>query len=179
VRGLMGAGKSTLASALAEALSAEHLQTDVLRTELMGKGTQAAAYGEGRYGTENRRRVYDELFAQAQTQLKNGLSVVLDGTFLAAEMRTEAVELARRFGALPLVVECLCPESVALGRITRRRASGKSPSEARPDLLSEQSREEEPNPAGLPTLRVDTTDDIAVQVEAVFLRLSSLTARSS
>ena len=95
VGGLMGSGKSTLASELAEAFGSELISTDHIRHGLMGTSEAPAGYGEGNYRPDMRGRVYDELFRQADELLKDGQSVVLDGTFLTCCLRDRAYDLGR------------------------------------------------------------------------------------
>jgi predicted kinase len=172
VRGLMGTGKSTLARALAEALGADLLSTDSVRQELYPAAAAQVGYGEGKYSTEHRRHVYDQLFAATQQMLDDHASVVLDGTFLFANLREQAIELARRSAAIPLIVHCQCPPEIAAGRIAERMAAGGDASEARPDLHAAQSREEEPDPSGLPTVEVDTTSSVCGLLDDVLQRLA-------
>ena len=171
VRGLMGTGKSTLATSLAELFGAELLQTDMIRRERLGASETSAAYGEDLYTPHARQAVYDEMFTRAQRMMADGLSVLLDGTFLRAALRTQAVELAQQYGSLPLIIECVCPTDVAKQRIGQRVAASASESEARVDLFSDQQAEQEPDPAGIPSVVIDTTDSIPAQVEAVLCEI--------
>jgi len=168
----VGTGKSTLANALADALGAELLQTDVLRTELLGENGNEARYGEGRYSPELRGSVYGELFRRTRRLLSERLSVVLDGTFLTAHSRSDATSLAEQLGAVPLIVDCECPAEIAKQRIAQRLATGASQSQARPDLFDAQQQEQEPNPVGLVSLAVDSTGSLVLQVTAVLRQLS-------
>jgi aminoglycoside phosphotransferase family enzyme/predicted kinase len=171
VRGLMGTGKSTLASTLAELFGADLLQTDVIRRQRTGAGEIPDAYGKGRYTAEARHAIYDEIFRRARGSLADRLSVVLDGTFLTAGLRTRSVDLARQAGSLPLIVECKCPANIAKQRIQQRITTGLSTSEARADLYSDQQAEQEPDSVGVPSIEVNTTNCIPVQVEAVLSEL--------
>jgi predicted kinase len=174
VGGLMGSGKSTLARALAEALGIEHLQTDVLRRELLGEGTETSAYGAGRYAPEAKERVYAEMFRRAAELLRQGLPVVLDGTFLTAALRRRAAETSQQHAAASLLVWCGCPPDVAMERISRRLQQGTDASEARPELYSRQAAEHEPVTNELATLAIDTTTLLDDQLSQVFARLREL-----
>ncbi len=174
VAGLMGSGKSTLAVALAESLGAELVQTDQVRRETLGPSSTPPGFNQGPYQAEVRDRVYDEVLRRADQLLGNGLSVVLDGTFLAARHRERAVVEARLRRAVPLVVRCSCDEDVALERIARRAAAGSSQSEARPELYRLQQSEFEADPPGVTSLEIDTTTTMRVQEAAVLDRLKQL-----
>jgi predicted kinase len=172
VRGLMGVGKSTLARALAESLGDVLLQTDAVRRELFGPAQTAAEFGAGNYTHERVQQVYRELFQRAQAALTAGQSVILDGSFTSPAQREEARALAKRSNAALLDVHCHCPEDVARQRIAARLQAGKDPSEARPDLVSRQREQEQPEPDQARTLELDTTLPADQQQSAVLRRLS-------
>jgi aminoglycoside phosphotransferase family enzyme/predicted kinase len=190
VRGTSGSGKSTLATAVADALGIELLQTDQVRRDLfppsagapsvgaLSAGTPPAgppaAYGEGVYRPQSRQQVYHEMHRRAAVLVGQGLSVVLDGTYLSARLRTEAVQIARQHGAVPLLVQCHCPADTARERIGERAAAGRTLSNAVPATLAGQQEEDEPDPPGLPTLRVDTTQCLPALIAAVFGRLGGM-----
>jgi predicted kinase len=172
VGGLMGTGKTTLATALAEVLESESLSTDAIRREMFGASPGESKFGGGYYSPERRQQVYGTLFARAEEVIGSGLSVVLDGTFLRESLRDRATDLARRTGAKLLIVYCRCPDDVARARIASRQADGGSLSEARPQLRSLQREEEEPPGRSRAEivgslLEVDTMQGVAAQVAQV------------
>jgi predicted kinase len=138
IGGLMGSGKSTLATRLAELLGAEHLQTDRLRQELFGMPGEQHSYDEGRYKPESRQSVYDEMFLRAGQLLAEGVSVVVDGTFLEIEQRRAIRSLATMANATHLAVHCVCSPAEARRRIVERQNRGDDPSEGRLDLFERQ-----------------------------------------
>jgi len=71
-------------------------------------------------------------------------------------------------GAEILLARCSCPPHVAKQRIASRIKAATDPSEARVDLLDEQSAEEEPYPTSLKSVNIDTLD-----VESQLQNLSS------
>jgi len=157
VRGLMGSGKSTLAEQLAQRLGLELLQTDQIRRQQWGPSPRANGFNEGIYQPAARQAVYDQLFAKAEKILADGGSVVVDGTFLQAAWREQAVALAKRHGAVPLLVQCVCPPEIAQQRIRSRKAQPGTLSEARPELYSQQLAAEDPSPRGWDEIELDTT----------------------
>jgi len=169
VCGLMGSGKTTLATGLADLLGSDVLSTDSIRRELLGASPSPAAFNEGHYVPEFRRRVYREMLRHAGILLRQGLSVVLDGTFLKAAQREAAQELAEASGAVPLVVHCTCPATVAVERI-EHRATGSSQSESRPERYASQQSAEEP--ATNNAIEVDTTVAMGLQEAAVLEALA-------
>ena len=174
VGGLSGTGKSTLARAVADALGAELLRTDVLRQELFPAGASPEA---GVYEPANRQRVYDALFARARALVADErVSVVLDGTFASAAAVGQAHALAQQLQAPFLAVECVCPAEVAMERIGRRLAAGKDASEARPELHLEQRARWQAWPASANPLQVDTVAELGQQQATVLERLARLLA---
>lgn len=167
VGGLSGTGKSTLAAALAEALGAELLRTDVIRKELL-----AEEIGQDHYSLESRQRVYGELFARTSHFHADGVSVVLDGTFSSRQSVAAATQVAVQPGTELLTIECVCPPEVARERIRQRLAKGNDPSEARPELHDQQQLNREVWPAEIPQLRIDTLQRIDEQVRIVCNELS-------
>lgn len=172
VRGLSGTGKSTLAEKVGELLGAEVLSTDAIRRDMFGASQTPAGYNQGIYSPPNQQRVYEELFQRGGDRLRQGLSVVLDGTFMMAETRARAADLAQRCGAAALVVRCHCPDALARERIEGRTRRGESDSEARPDIFDAQRRQEQPDPPGLPACSVDTTEVLSALVDEVTSQLS-------
>ena len=185
VYGLSGTGKTVLADELAEQLGSDVLRTDALRRELWGDSSpaeQLVGFNEQRYSPENRERVYEEMLRRAERLLQAGVSVILDGTFLSAESRGRAFELALEHAAETLFVHCHCPPEVARQRVVDRAAAGGSLSEIRPEHLAEQQLavEAESEIHELPTCEIDTTTSLPEMTQAVFARLPfvySLTMR--
>ena len=171
VGGLMGSGKTTLAAALADQLGCEALHTDAIRRELFGASPEAAEFDAGVYTPENRQRVYRELFDRSVALLRGSASVVIDGTFLAADTLRSAIAAADAAHATRLVIRCRCPDTTARGRIAARQAVGKSLSEARPELFDRQRAEAQDIPPDVPHILIDTTREITEQVAAVIERL--------
>jgi uncharacterized protein len=167
VGGLMGSGKSTLAAELAEVFAMDVLSTDRIRQSLIGPSEVPAGFGEGNYRPDMRSRVYDELFRHADELLKDGQSVVLDGTFFKCRLRDRAYELGVRHGAASLHVQCTCPRQIAHARIRKRAGLEQSESEARNELYDLQVEEFEPPRADEPVVTVDTTCDMSQQVRVV------------
>jgi aminoglycoside phosphotransferase family enzyme/predicted kinase len=167
VGGLMGSGKSTLAENLADAFAIDVLSTDHIRQSGIGPSETPAGYGEGNYQPDMRSRIYDELFCRAGELLKDGQSVVLDGTFLTCCLRNRAYDLGARHGAKTLHVQCTCPRQIAYARIEKRTERGEGASEARTELYDLQARDLEPVRADEPAIAIDTTCDISQQFRAV------------
>jgi predicted kinase len=167
VCGRSGVGKSTVAQGLAESLGLEILQTDRIRRTMYGPSERPAAYDSQHYAPEMRNAVYAEMFRQAGQLLSNGLSVVLDGTFLAARQRTRAASLARRHDAESYFVRCECSDEVAIDRLAAR-PSDESLSEVRPEFLQRQRDQQEPDPPGISVCTVDSTESIPAMLRRIY-----------
>jgi aminoglycoside phosphotransferase family enzyme/predicted kinase len=164
VGGFMGSGKSTLAARLGNDLGADVFSTDAVRRLLFGGSPTPMSYAQGAYQPQNRAKVYDELFQFAAEQLGHGLSVILDGTFLTTALKRKALAIAAEHEAIAVHLRCVCPKEIALARIARRQQLKESMSEARPELLTLQMQEVEPDPKGLWRFDVDTTQQLDEQV---------------
>ncbi|QZP38950.1 AAA family ATPase [Halobaculum magnesiiphilum] len=132
VCGLPGAGKSTVASAVADRLDATVFRTDVVRKEL---------FPDPSYTDEESRRTYEALFERADDRLAAGDPVVLDGTFRRANRRREARSLAERRGVTARLVRVRCDERTAKARIRSREDD---PSDADTDVYDLLREEFEP-----------------------------------
>jgi len=171
--GRSGTGKSTLAEPLAAALGVDWLRTDGVRRELFGAETQAAAFGRGVYTDEKRQAVYDRMIEQADALLADRLSVVLDGTYSSDATRQAVCDLAQRRGAKLLFVYCECPREVALERAAEREVTGESLSQAGPEIVRQQS-DDEAWLESVTSMRIDTTEIVSLEVQAVEKRLREL-----
>jgi uncharacterized protein len=171
VGGLSGTGKTTLATLLAEAFGAELLRTDIIRQQLFAAPEQAAIDG-GIYSPAQRERVYDELLRRAAAFHADRISVVLDGTFSAAELLRRAWSQMVDPRSIFLAVECICPPAIAQDRISRRLAAGRDASAARPEIYDVQQRHWESWPREIPHIRIDTTTPPESQLDLVLAKLS-------
>ena len=147
VCGLSGTGKSTIATELARRWDLVHISSDMTRKELAGitpREHQYVSPGEGIYTPEFSRRTYRSMFQQARDYLKAGSSVVLDATFLRAEDRAKAVEVAQEQGAEAWIVECSLTAEEARRRLELRLRAGDSDSDARLEVYLQQRQEWEP-----------------------------------
>ena len=119
--GLPGSGKSTAARYIAKQLRGRLLVADVVRRQMFETRT---------YSEEERQVVYEELLRRAAPLLSEGVSVVLDATYLSASHREDAFKVGERFDAKCRVVHVTCTEEVAKERIQQRVAQGSDASEA-------------------------------------------------
>jgi predicted kinase len=170
----MGTGKSTLAAAVAHAFGAELLSTDSLRRSLLGLSNVPADFNEGNYTPTLRRWIYEEMLRRASQLLNDGLSVILDGTFLVRALREQAHQLAQQAHAVSLFVLCTCSRELALSRIEKRAKQNQSDSEARPELYDRQAHGFEEPQSDEPAIAIDTSRDSSEQLATVCRRVHAL-----
>ncbi len=145
VGGLIGTGKSTLAKALAERLGAVWLRTDEIRLKEFARFRRLAAakpggeaeagsgFADGLYAPRVSALVYQRLIQRADALVRQGRSVICDGTFSKAEGRRTLAQIARRHGASFHFFECTAPRAVAIQRLGARYAQRRDLSEAKPE----------------------------------------------
>jgi aminoglycoside phosphotransferase family enzyme/predicted kinase len=160
VRGLSGTGKSVVSRGLAQALGCELLQTDVLRQEIITTNDR-----QERYSPESRARVYAAMFERATSAIAQGLSVVLDGTFLTQAQRHAARAWAQQLSTPIYFLRTHCDPLIAKQRVENRLATGNDASEIQPSLLTQQQLAEEPDAPDLPSVVVDTSGSEADSVQ--------------
>ncbi len=136
--GVVGAGKSTVAEALADTLHAAVVSSDRTRKHLLGlaPGERAnAAPGQGAYTDEARSRVYEALLERAEHVLDSGRMVILDAAYPKRVWREQARSFAEKRGVPCLLVEVRCAREVALERLALRLEDPERVSDAGPELL--------------------------------------------
>lgn len=168
VGGLSGTGKSTLASALRDVLSAELLQTDVIRQELFQPDSP-----NGKYTAEGRQRVYDGMVSRIESSLQHSPTVILDGTFSRQATRRKVQKIAKDQNARVLQIQCECPRRLAASRVAQRSVKGADASEATPNMLDWQAGDYEPPTQDSECIHVDTTTPPSEYLDAVTARLRS------
>ena len=135
---------------------------------LFGVQAEHTDFNAGRYRSENRMLVYDRMHEEAERLLSIGMSVVLDGTYLASTLRDSARQLALRQKAELLTIRCHGPDQLVLQRIKDRMLRGGALSDARPDFFVQQQLSEEPDPPGQQSLSVDTSESLGDPMKKVF-----------
>ncbi len=157
VRGLVGSGKSTIATNLAQALGMEILQSDSIRREMMTESRQSGVYGTGCYTSQNRVEVYERMFELASVLICERISVILDACFIAQDLQHRVRALTETMGIELLIINCHCPDAVAIGRIVARSREPGCLSDALPEHLISQKRDNEGVLYGASSLSIDTS----------------------
>jgi uncharacterized protein len=137
VGGGPGTGKTTLAHALADRVGAAVISTDEVRRGMQNSGAVGGEVGvldAGLYSDENVAAVYGEVLRQAQIQLANGRSVILDGTWREPRRRDQVRQLAIQTHSAGFELMCETSVSTAAHRVAARPAGGSS--DATPEIAT-------------------------------------------
>jgi len=164
VGGLPGAGKSTLARALAERAGFVLVRSDVVRKELAGRRdheASTASFASGIYTPEWTERTYSECLRRAEALLFEGQRVVVDASFVAESNRRRFLDLAARSGVPGVLLLCHADPSIVRTRLESRHDDA---SDAGWSTYLEAARHwEEPGPDTRGTVRIiDTGADAPV-----------------
>lgn len=141
ITGVSGSGKSTLATKIAQASGALHLNSDVVRKKLFGlkeKDSSKSLLGAGIYTKEANIKTYKKLEDISFLALKNGISVILDATFLKRDHRQTFIDIANNLGLNYLLIGFEKNEKLLKARIDERVVNGDSISEADFSVLKKQ-----------------------------------------
>jgi hypothetical protein len=134
--GLSGAGKSTVARALAKRVGAVHIRSDAVRKHLAGIPLGSRGGAEV-YTDEMTRQTYDRLLHLGGTLASEGHTVILDAKFESAGQRAAALAAAARHRLPAHVLYCSAPRDVLRDRLRSRTGDV---ADADAGLLDEQER---------------------------------------
>jgi len=148
IGGLSGTGKSTLAAALAPALGARVLRSDVIRKRLFEVAPETRLPTSA-YTSQVSRRVYQMLRRKAADALAAGYSVIIDAVSLKPAERRSFIAVAEAAG-VPFVGLWLVAPAATMDR--RLRARRHDASDASPEVLAQQLRQD---PGPMDWVRID------------------------
>lgn len=138
IGGFSGTGKSVLARALAGIIGpppgAVIVRSDVVRKHLFGV-SETTSLSDEAYRAETTQRVYETLSRIAGQVLAQGVSVVLDATFLREAQRTALTELASRHQGRFVGLFLTADLAVRVSRVERRTQDA---SDATPETVLQQ-----------------------------------------
>jgi predicted kinase len=117
--GLPGSWKSPVMEEIARLKGFQILRSDMVRLEVL-KGEDIFDH-QVASDPERRRRVYEEMFRQAENALKTSQDgLILDATFFTQGLRSRAAELAEKAQRAFVIAECVCTEQRSIERILKR-----------------------------------------------------------
>ena len=169
--GLMGSGKSSIASALAFELGTELHSSDLVRKEIAQVpkfSHQSSGYGEGIYSPVYTEATYDMLLTRADRALDAGRSVIIDATFHRRPDRTRFRELAAQHSVPFRIIVASCPEDVIQERLAEREKALDVVSDGRWELFRKQAEHFElPGDEEGRLTRVDTSLPFRMTIDSI------------
>jgi aminoglycoside phosphotransferase family enzyme/predicted kinase len=147
IGGLMGTGKTTLATQISRNRGHVRVSTDEARKSHFGLPTETHLYdryGEGIYDKKSNKVTYEKLYSIASRNLNKGHSVVVDASFSDKNERQRFYSLGAKLNLPIKFVLCSAPEEVIKKRLLDREKSGRGPSDGRWDLYEDQKRSYHP-----------------------------------
>jgi hypothetical protein len=172
--GLMGVGKTTFARAMANALGAEVLRSDVIRKELAGiapDSPRPEAAGQGLYAPAMTARTYAELQHRTARLLQQGDTVIVDASFSRAAARQDFFALADRLTVPARLLHLHCDRALTVARLDRRQTEGRDASDGRRELLDAQAAAFEPVSCDPRVITIDTAAGVDYTVQDVICQL--------
>ena len=136
--GLIGTGKSTLASFLSEELRCEVISSDRVRKEIMGMAPTERRYDDfdkGIYTKEVTEKTYRELLARGEKIVKSGKIAILDASFSKRRLRELVLQAAEDLGIQFYFIQTKADEETMKQRLLERESSGESISDARLEMF--------------------------------------------
>ncbi len=147
VFGLMGSGKTSLARALAAETGWPVISSDEIRKTIQGISPTARhwePFGNGIYSEKMSKKTYREIRKLAEKILKQGRSVILDGSYKRQEERLALMRLARKTKARISFLECRAPLKTIRIRLDQRSRNARAVSDGRWELFNLQRRDFDP-----------------------------------
>ncbi|TAK55150.1 MAG: ATP-binding protein [Dehalococcoidia bacterium] len=158
MHGEPGSGKSTVARAIAPRIGAVVLDKDVIKAALLRAGIDEGRAGPAAY------------FAQAESIVELGHSLILDNPVFWATVEQRWLAICERANSHAVLIECVCGDEAEL----RRRLTTRDALESQPRAPLELTRH--PGAAATsfqPRLVVDTTRPLAESVDEALAYISA------
>lgn len=112
ITGLPGTGKTTFAESLAANMGANHLNSDMVRTQI-GK--------RGKYDAASKAAVYNELLHRTEDVLKEGKTLIVDATLYKKILRDPFMKLAKQYKVPIQWIELKANEKIIQERVGKKR----------------------------------------------------------
>lgn len=141
--GLIATGKSTLAQNWAEAGRMQYYNSDRVRKELAGLAAncrRSESLDQGIYTREFSRKTYDAMLERAESDLRQGRMVVLDGSYQDVAERDRLREMVAGHGADLCFILCECPEPLIKERLAKRAQDPQAVSDGRWEIYLKQKK---------------------------------------
>ncbi len=173
--GLMGSGKSTVASSLAFELGVDVVTADAVRKEigrLPAGSHDFSGYGGGIYTPAFNAATYGELLDRSEKLLASGKSVIVDATFRRRSDRARFRSLAEKLRVPFFIILTSCPKKIMRERLEDRKNDPAAISDGRWELYQQQKNEFEPVEENEgKTITVDTSTSLLNNVDTILRHL--------
>ncbi|MFW6014572.1 MAG: AAA family ATPase [Candidatus Nanoarchaeia archaeon] len=160
--GVTATGKSRWLKVASDIINAPVLRTDEIRKELFNMREDEKRdenFYKRYYSEASRQMVYDEIFTRAEKIVKNGGKLAIDATFIKAQNRKIAKELADKYGAEFIIIHTRANEETIKKRLEQRKKEKNNVSDANIDAYIYQSKNfEEPDEGKVITLNTEKED---------------------
>ena len=163
--GLPGVGKTTLAHALAERLSAAVVTSEKVVAELFPP-VQTTKQDRD-FTPEQLSRGYEAMCMKARENLSQGRNVILEGSFRSVAQRQEVFRVAEDLRVPVSFVYVTCPEGVLQERLERRFQASSHQFGYQAHLAVKKVFE----PVTTYDFHIDTSLDLAPQIDAIITSL--------
>jgi aminoglycoside phosphotransferase family enzyme/predicted kinase len=163
--GIIGTGKTTLATALSKELSCAVISSDSIRKEIMGIAPTERVYsgfGEGIYSRDVTERTYSELLERGKRIVESGGAVILDASFSKAHFRKRVISEADLLKVPVYFIETKASDEAIRKRLIEREIEGSAVSDGRVEIF-ERFKEEFEIPSELSSrvlISVDTEGNL-------------------
>ena len=144
--GVSGTGKTTAARYLSRRWPGVHLRADVERKRLFGLKELDSSKEKGIdiYTPLATTQTFERLWGAVNLLLEEGISVVLDSTFLNTGARQRFFKLAEVKGCPVYIISCQLSGEILRQRLINRQVAGDDASEADVFIMEKQLGSEEP-----------------------------------
>ena len=116
--GLPGTWKTETSEEVSRMKGYPILRTDLIRKEVLKN--EDIFDEKVASNMDKRKKVYDEMFRQADKTLAKGDGVILDATFVTQSLRRRAAEIAAKHGKTFVILQTDCLEEASIKRILER-----------------------------------------------------------
>jgi predicted kinase len=145
--GMIATGKSTISQGWAWLKQARCYNSDWVRKELAGINpteSQRESVDTGIYTKGFSKKTYKTLLERAEVRLKQGDSVIVDGSYQYAQDRQDIRDLAKNLNCQVYFILCQCPEAEMKRRMDLREKDPTAVSDGRWEIYTKQKDRFEP-----------------------------------
>ncbi|NRB39049.1 MAG: AAA family ATPase [Pseudomonadales bacterium] len=127
--GVSASGKTTYSGLIAEQCQAIRLRSDIERKRLCGLSPLAnshSSHQEGIYTLQASRQTFNHIEKLAQQLIQARLPVIVDATFLSADLRLQFQRLAERLNVPFIIIDCQAEQQELTQRLSHKPAKDAS-----------------------------------------------------